>query len=67
MTDNKQFPDGKPISEIEPDVRCAQCRRLLFRGKLQGEIKCRCGYLMRFRDRASQAPSAQPMHANNTA
>lgn len=38
----------KPISVAEPDVRCPACRRLLFRGQLVGEIRCRCGYLMRF-------------------
>ena len=54
--------DGKPLSELEPDVRCARCRRLLFRGKLQGEIKCKCGYLMRFR---VGAKDISPLPNNN--
>lgn len=60
--------DGQPISELEPDVRCASCKRLLFRGKLEGEIKCRCGYLMRFRVGAVGAKHFSPSrdNANNS-
>jgi uncharacterized protein (DUF983 family) len=32
-----------------PEVRCPQCRRLLFKGILLGEIRCeRCGALVKF-------------------
>lgn len=31
------------------DVRCGKCQKLLFRGELRGEIKCRgCGHMNRW-------------------
>ena len=41
-------PEPSPI--VLPEVRCPQCRRLLFKGVLLGEIRCeRCGALVKFR------------------
>lgn len=30
------------------EVRCAACKKLLFKGTMIGEIKCKCGHMNRW-------------------
>lgn len=50
------FAEVSPAAPLpapaQPEGRCPQCRKLLFRGVLTGEIQCgRCGMLVKFGER----------------
>jgi len=46
--------------ESLPEVRCPRCDRLWFKGRLIGEIRCRCKFTMSFTVEAKPIDDEHP-------